>query len=388
MKPTIHASQDTARFVFNPHAEELRRRAVAWFSERQATLGAKRRALVLERLLFDPRTDSITPSLAIELSLSFQRTLRVPDDGRDYPLPAGLGRLPFRAVRRLSSPAVPKAWRDRPTAVVPLHPAEATWLSFDARRPFAVQIAAGGVCAASGLPHQERLVREPQNYLSVPAQPWLDGFRVDPSTVRQFVAMPLGHGYTVESQVTGAETRGGLQIRVVPLKVDVLWKHHVLIACKRIWAELTAPPRTKLATSIQAMRGGVLDIECCTCSSVEEMGFGAGGRIRQKIYADPIAAEDWDESAALNCEVQLVPAAQWAELTGERVPTEPPTPAQYAAAGIPWFDYASNASPVATPSAIAGIKSVDTIFKAKSGLHLPDNQSISIPKTTVLSAAG
>lgn len=31
-------------------------------------------------------------------TVSFQRTLRVPDDGRDYPLPAGLGRFPIEHV--------------------------------------------------------------------------------------------------------------------------------------------------------------------------------------------------------------------------------------------------------------------------------------------------
>jgi hypothetical protein len=30
------------------------------------------------------------------LGISFHRTLRVPDDGRTYPLPPGLGRFPVR----------------------------------------------------------------------------------------------------------------------------------------------------------------------------------------------------------------------------------------------------------------------------------------------------
>ncbi len=29
-------------------------------------------------------------------SISFQRTLRIPDDGKDYPLPPGLDRFPLR----------------------------------------------------------------------------------------------------------------------------------------------------------------------------------------------------------------------------------------------------------------------------------------------------
>ena len=33
-----------------------------------------------------------------ELRINFQRTLRIPDDGYDYPLPPGLGCFPLRHV--------------------------------------------------------------------------------------------------------------------------------------------------------------------------------------------------------------------------------------------------------------------------------------------------
>ena len=32
------------------------------------------------------------------LRVEFERTLRIPDDGRDYPLPPGLGNFPLRHV--------------------------------------------------------------------------------------------------------------------------------------------------------------------------------------------------------------------------------------------------------------------------------------------------
>ncbi len=32
------------------------------------------------------------------LRIDFQRTLRIPDNGRDYPLPPGLGNFPLRHV--------------------------------------------------------------------------------------------------------------------------------------------------------------------------------------------------------------------------------------------------------------------------------------------------
>ena len=44
-----------------------------------------------------------------ELQIDFQRTLRIPDDDNDYPLPAGLGRFPLRHVDDYSQ-RVPEKW--------------------------------------------------------------------------------------------------------------------------------------------------------------------------------------------------------------------------------------------------------------------------------------
>jgi hypothetical protein len=54
----------------------------------------------------------------------------------------------------------------------------------------------------------------------VPEQPWLDGFCVAQDVVRQFVAMPLGSGYSVEEQITGKPEHGGLQIIAYPMKKE------------------------------------------------------------------------------------------------------------------------------------------------------------------------
>ena len=37
-----------------------------------------------------------------------------------------------------------------------------------------------------------------QNYVAIPKQKWLDGINCGDGYIRQFVAMPLGKGYTVE----------------------------------------------------------------------------------------------------------------------------------------------------------------------------------------------
>lgn len=62
--------------------------------------------------------------------------------------------------------------------------------------------------------------RNLQDYIVSPAQQWLDGIANTDGTVRQFVAMPLGSGYSVEAQLTGMDLVGGIQIEVIPSKLQ------------------------------------------------------------------------------------------------------------------------------------------------------------------------
>jgi hypothetical protein len=54
----------------------------------------------------------------------------------------------------------------------------------------------------------------------VPELPWVDGYCVENGVIRQFVAMPLGDGYSAEEQITGAAEHGGVQIAVYPMKKE------------------------------------------------------------------------------------------------------------------------------------------------------------------------
>ena len=80
------------------------------------------------------------------LTIAFQRTLRIPDDGRTYPLPAGLGSFPLRSVDDFPATA-PASWLQRGGVVMPMDQSEALWISFSARYPCAVKIAAGKINA-------------------------------------------------------------------------------------------------------------------------------------------------------------------------------------------------------------------------------------------------
>jgi len=139
------------------------------------------------------------------MSIHFQRTLRIPDDGKDYPLPAGLGHFPLRHVDDFAS-KVPERWIEHGGVMLPMYQSEALWINFSGSYPFAVKIAAGKIDAVTGKTWSNSLHRHPQDYVAIPEQPWLDGYCVEKGVIRQFVAMPLGSGYSAEEQLTGEAT--------------------------------------------------------------------------------------------------------------------------------------------------------------------------------------
>ena len=81
-------------------------------------------------------------------SVFFLRTLRVPEDGRTYPLPPGLGEFPIHWVEDYTG-SVPPDWLVKGGVFIPLYQREALWLGFEAARwkPNAVKVGVGGSSA-------------------------------------------------------------------------------------------------------------------------------------------------------------------------------------------------------------------------------------------------
>jgi hypothetical protein len=292
-------------------------------------------------------------------TINFQRTLRIPDDGTVHFLPPGVGNFPLRNVD-LFPDRVPAHWRERGGVMLPMFQSEAMWLDFWSYRsyPCLVKIAAGGVNAITGETWSDVVTDSPQNYVVVPGQPWLDGFCVKKGEIRQFVAMPLGQGYTAEEQVTGRADVGGLQIVVYPLKASA-------------WEKLQ-----REQTRISRDRG----IPCCqmlrTCASVD-MGLGAGGRMRQEIFDDEFDFDDWDLEHPRRCFVHIANSLTWRAITGETPPILPPTAEQYAAAGLPWFDWYDESRTALVGSAVlAGVKTVKELGEQKGEVPLPENNAV------------
>ncbi|KUI22649.1 hypothetical protein AU193_20925 [Mycobacterium sp. GA-1285] len=273
------------------------------------------------------------------VTVNFQRTLRIPEKGL-HPLPPGLGRFPLRRVADYPDTA-PAEWLSRGGVMLPIYQREAMWLSFSASEPAALQVGVGKVCAVSGLPWIEHLIKDPQNYVALPRQPWLDGINAGDGFIRQFVAVPLGSGATVEGQVTGEETHGGVQLRAVGLTEQALAAWHAEQAlraerCADVFADGAPLPAPSAS-----------------------MGLGAGGRMRQEVYSDDRPLTDYDEAGARRVFVHLCSAAQWAAITAEVPPPTPVDRDAYVDEGLPWFDYYdADAHDLAASEILAKVESV------------------------------
>jgi hypothetical protein len=302
------------------------------------------------------------------LRIDFQRTLRIPDDGKSYPLPPGLGRFPLRHVDDFSS-AVPVSWMEHGGVILPMYQAEALWLNFqpeyiadrDAAYPFAIKVATGKINAISGGPWTNRIQREPQDYLVSPDQVWLDGYCVKEGYIRQFVAMPLGAGYSAEEQCTRQAEHGGLQIMVQPMKREAFERHFPLCA---------APSEALLCEEEPAE---LLACECCE----EGMSLAPGGLMRQNIYEDVYALDDWSIDQRSRCYVHLANSLVWRSITGNNPPAPPPTAREYTSAGLPWFEYyAEDLKPLEGSASLSNLESVTARGRKKGDVPLPENKSV------------
>jgi hypothetical protein len=372
------------RLVFRfPEIEHtLRAMLDAWLDAHlaAATAAEKARLPSSRRELRELFVDHLPAARA---AVEFQRTLRIPDDGHDHPLPPGLGQFPVRHVDDFAG--TPAAWKKHGGVMLPMHRTEAMWLQFSAECPVALKIAAGGICAVSGERWAPGLRSERQNYVVLPGQPWLDGFRVAEGVIRQFVAVPLGKGLTVEKQLTNEESWGGLQLQAHPLSSNLLWES-LLPDLELDWRERVAPPPSNQVRF--ARRGYVAGIQdrCC-CASVAEAGLGAGGRMRQSIEADPYGANCWETSITSRCYVHLCLAEDWQRLTGAPPPHRPPTAKDYTNAGLPWFDYSASAPVITGKTVLSEVKSVNTLLLEKCGVELGDNHSVEIDHLVTLKPA-
>jgi len=305
------------------------------------------------------------------MEIGFQRTLRIPDDGKTYNLPPGLGRFPLRHAEDFAD-KIPAQWLERGGVMMPMYQSEALWLNFRSNYHFLLKVAAGKINAISGEPWREGFNRAQQDYVVIPKQPWLDGFAISKGMIRQFVAMPLGSGYSVEEQVSGKAEFGGIQFQAVPIKASIYFK---AILQPQLPKQLSEIIDDLIPDWCKHRR-----VLCCMAPIPSSMGVGGGGLMRQQIYKDRYKSEIWDTAQSSRCFVHLCDTLSWRKITGENPPQKPITAKEYKRAGLPWFDYYRDDLAVFDGSkTLADIQSVNAISLSKNKLGLIDNDSVDAP---------
>ena len=249
-----------------------------------------------------------------------------------------------------------------------MHQAEAMWINFESTYPMAVKIAAGKINAVTGEGWRNALSDEPsQDYLVIPDQPWLDGFYAGEGLIRQFVAMPLGAGFTAEEQLTEAAEHGGVQIVVYPMKASA---YERLRSARSIWQTTSSRP----CVSWRAR---------CHRWVWRPRPDGTGhlrGRARHRA---------WDTSTRSRCFVHLLNSLQYLHVTGTEPPTRPPSAREYTKAGLPWFEYYdADRKALAGAGKLLGLDSV-AAKKVKLGKGvLEGNEPLSPTNVKMVSAGG
>jgi len=370
-----------------------------------------------------------------KLGIEFQRTLRIPDDGGTYPLPPGLGAFPMAHVEDHEE-KVPGIWRKHGGVMIPMYQSEALWIRFRPHTglmrkhayPFAVKVAAGKKSAITGKDWKKGLNKS--DYCVTPQQKWLDGFVVDKGTIKQFIAVPLGAGLSVEEQL-GDEEVGGLQIEVYPMKGGLYEAHFPKVEPVEVWegssricrnfgGEVKISKTKGLQTQSlrsrrrRASRGatgqslgitpesavpGASDASysedsfslcdsddrsegAATMDFAPDMAMGAGGDMKQDIEKDPYGKDAWVKKAdgTSRSFVHLANSMMWRAITGHEPPLTPLTAADYRRHGLPWYDYESGEEPVKGGKKLKGIKSVKEMAKkTKQKGALPENESFDVP---------
>jgi hypothetical protein len=291
--------------------------------------------------------------------LRFERTLRVPDDGRTYPLPPGLGRFQVFRVSDYKD-RVPAAWLKEDSVFISMRQSEALWLSFDSApwKPSAATVGVGRINAISGGTWPDTLRAEPQNYMVCPPQLWLDGINAGAGFVRQFVAMPLGRGATIEAQVTGVEVHGGMQVRVYDPKSGRFPD--------------TPPPGATNRRRAPDM----------ATSSTTKMGFVPGGQISQKVIADPHGLDVWDTRQFGTLVVHVLNSAQHEAITGRSAPSPVISARTYTDHGFPWFrHYEEEAIDVPASETLAALSSIAELgAMPEDRVDVPESHIIDLNK--------
>lgn len=199
------------------------------------------------------------------LHISFMRTVRIPEDGKNYDLPPNLGTFPLFNIQPFSD-RLPPSIVAQGGLFLPMYQMEAMWINFDCieGRKFIIRPFLGGVNGISGegtvgdmgsLIRRMNRLTPTQDYIVLPEQMWLDGISTSPGIVKQFVATEMAPprreisegsrnkpgsrntksqiGASIEWQVTRQDSVGGIQLQIIPMfDVDSMFAGSIKNVCR------------------------------------------------------------------------------------------------------------------------------------------------------------
>ncbi|KIL92243.1 hypothetical protein FAVG1_04651 [Fusarium avenaceum] len=302
---------------------------------------------------WDPTSDVGEDICIDDLTITLKRTVRVPDNDQIKALPPDLGSFPQFKVDDYAE-SLPDNMARKEGLFLPMYQREALWINFKSELCYAIKIYVGGINVLSGEPaspttatalRRRNLLKSGktlQDYIVVPEQPWLDGMAVEPGQVRQFVAMPVGTGHSVEAQMTGEETTAGIQFEVTRLDIPpemirdkkgippdqqrIVWNGMQLGDDKPLWdCNIT---NNAVLHLLPKLHGGGRP-------PPPELSIAAGGCITQSIVA--FSHREYRKTVTATFNVRILNSASFEKVTGKKPPESPVTAQTYAECGYPFF---------------------------------------------------
>ena len=97
----------------------------------------------------------------------------------------------------------------------------AMWMDFSGSN-CAIKMSLGRINVLTGRKQDEKPAPDVQDYIAGGIQPWLDGLNVGNNEVRQFTAVQINNGDTIEEQLSDEPAQHFLQIDVMRTKRQIM----------------------------------------------------------------------------------------------------------------------------------------------------------------------
>lgn len=258
---------------------------------------------------FIAQNELVNSDAFTKLTIRFQRTMRLPDDGQTYRLPSGLGQFPLRRVEDFPHTA-PNAWKGRGDLIMPMYESDGVLFCFSSSYRFAARI-------GTGL----------GNIVTVPIS------SCDEHDSRRYLLLPRRD-----------QANRAIHLEIVPLKASIYYDDENAFFLPPNIPELFK--KMILSPAIAASWENLPFIQQRYCD--EEIGFQPETTYsppppfhetaRKHLLEIDSEAADRDQTQTAYCIIHICDATSWEKMTGLKLMYPPLTMDDYQSVGLPWFE--------------------------------------------------